>query len=402
MRAAAIDVNSGRALPWNPDVDGTVEAIAVHGNSVYLGGSFTVVGGQVRHYLAAVDRSLGAVRTSWLPNSDGEVLALAGSGGAIYAGGLFTNIGGAARNSVAALDTIAGTATSWDAAAAPLGGSVVTSIVTSGTNVIVGGAFNSIGGQPRLCLATIGSNGLATTWSADVVGGFVSALALSKGNVYVGGSFTSLGGQTRGNAGIVNASSGAVLAGNPAASGPVLSLAAVGDTVYAGGFFAGIGGATRGFVSALGTNSVATPWKADTDGPVYALVATPYNVYMGGDFAIAGGIQRTNFAIVGVGTTVTGVDDAPELPPQPMLTGVQPNPFARSTLVRFTLPQASRVMLEVLDVAGRRVVTLADDALLPAGRHEVEFSAAGLRPGLYLCRLAAGGVRSTTKLVHTR
>ena len=261
--------------------------------------------------------------------------------------------------------------------------------------------FTSIGGQPRQSLAAIGSNGLATSWSADATG-FVSALALSKGNLYVGGSITSLGGQPRGNAGIVNATSGAVLPGNPAASGPVLALAAVGDTVYAGGSFTTIGGATRGFVSALGTNGVATPWKADTDGPVYALVATPYNVCIGGDFSVVAGLRRTNFAIAGVGTAVTGVDDGPTVAPRAMFTAIQPNPFVRTTSVRFTLPQASRVTLEVLDVAGRRVATLADDALLPAGRHEVEFSAAGLRPGLYLCRLAAAGVRSTTKLVHTQ
>jgi hypothetical protein len=45
-----------------------------------------------------------------------------------------------------------------------------------------------------------------------------------------------------------------------------------------------------------------------------------------------------------------------------------PNPFAASTTIRFALPVASRVRLEVYDLLGRRVRTLAN-ALYPPGAH---------------------------------
>jgi len=47
-----------------------------------------------------------------------------------------------------------------------------------------------------------------------------------------------------------------------------------------------------------------------------------------------------------------------------------PNPFVSSTRIAFTLPQRGRARLDVYDVAGRRVRTLADGELA-AGRHDL-------------------------------
>jgi hypothetical protein len=398
-RAAAIDVNTGRALPWDPNVDATVESIAVQGSSVYLGGLFTTVGGQLRPYAAAVHRVTGALRAGWQPAPDGEVLAFAPSGGVTYVGGSFATIGGQPRSTLAALDTTTGLANSWNPAPGPPGGTIVTALVTSGTTVFVGGAFSTIGGQPRVSLAEIGSNGLATSWKADVIG-FVSALALSHGNLYVCGNFSLLGSQPREGLGSVGVTSAAVSAWNPNPNGPVLTLAAVGDTVYVGGFYSGIGGALRNFLAAIGPGGTSTAWDVEPDGPVYSIAATPYNVYISGDYGLVGGVRRTNLAFAGAGSGVTGVGDTPIATPRATLTAVAPNPFLRATRVRFTLPQAARVTLELLDVAGRRVQALVDGALLAPGPHELELSAAGLPAGLYFCRLEAGGVRSTAKLVH--
>jgi hypothetical protein len=60
-RAAAFDVNSGNILPFNPNLSGKANAVAVSGTTVYLGGAFLTVGGQARSYLAAVSAANGAV-----------------------------------------------------------------------------------------------------------------------------------------------------------------------------------------------------------------------------------------------------------------------------------------------------------------------------------------------------
>jgi|GEM_PF-6719451 len=72
------------------------------------------------------------------------------------------------------------------------------------------------------------------------------------------------------------------------------------------------------------------------------------------------------------------------------LEGLRPNPSAGRPQVAFTLPAAGRARLELLDVAGRRVLR-HDAGALPAGRHVVDLAdAARLAPGVYVVRLAFG------------
>ncbi|MBT4497741.1 MAG: hypothetical protein HOC74_08470 [Gemmatimonadetes bacterium] len=71
-----------------------------------------------------------------------------------------------------------------------------------------------------------------------------------------------------------------------------------------------------------------------------------------------------------------------------------PNPFNPETTIRFELPRASVVKLEVFDVLGQRVRTLVAEAL-PAGMHQVVWDGrsergAAVGNGLYLYRLEAG------------
>ena len=72
-----------------------MRAIQVVGTTIYLGGSFTQVGGVGRARLAAVNNSTGAP-TSWKPGANAEVLALGYRNGVLYAGGGFTTAGGSA------------------------------------------------------------------------------------------------------------------------------------------------------------------------------------------------------------------------------------------------------------------------------------------------------------------
>jgi hypothetical protein len=73
------------------------------------------------------------------------------------------------------------------------------------------------------------------------------------------------------------------------------------------------------------------------------------------------------------------------------LEGVRPNPaVGRSLSVRFTLPSAERAMLEVVDIAGRRVLE-REVGSLGAGPHSVDLSRDRALPsGLYLVRLTQG------------
>ena len=80
----------------------------------------------------------------------------------------------------------------------------------------------------------------------------------------------------------------------------------------------------------------------------------------------------------------------------------QPNPFRRTTTIAFDLPVASPVTLEVFDLLGRKLATLAQGEH-PAGAHTVEYDlreAGGepLRAGVYVYRLRAGTFVERRKL----
>jgi hypothetical protein len=83
-----------------------------------------------------------------------------------------------------------------------------------------------------------------------------------------------------------------------------------------------------------------------------------------------------------------------------------PNPFSRSTEIRFDLPARERVTLTVFSVDGRRVAVLVDRPL-DEGRHRVVWNGidqAG-RPaadGIYYYRLRAGDFGQTRKMILLR
>lgn len=94
----------------------------------------------------------------------------------------------------------------------------------------------------------------------------------------------------------------------------------------------------------------------------------------------------------------TAVDETGILPETIDLFTIYPNPFNAATTIRFELSEQSAIKLEIFDIAGRLVETLADREL-PAGENSVIWDA-GKRPsGIYFARLTAGSSTSSTKLV---
>jgi hypothetical protein len=87
----------------------------------------------------------------------------------------------------------------------------------------------------------------------------------------------------------------------------------------------------------------------------------------------------------------------PELPEKISLWQNYPNPFNPTTTIKFGLPQEERVTIEVYDVLGRRVATLARDSY-PAGVHQVVFNARNYASGVYFVRMVAGKQIETRKM----
>ena len=87
--------------------------------------------------------------------------------------------------------------------------------------------------------------------------------------------------------------------------------------------------------------------------------------------------------------TVTDVEKEDEdIPNVFKLEQNYPNPFNPSTVIKFGVPERSRVFLKIYDVLGSEVATLVNEEL-DAGWYSREFNTSGYSSGIYIYRMQA-------------
>ena len=74
-----------------------------------------------------------------------------------------------------------------------------------------------------------------------------------------------------------------------------------------------------------------------------------------------------------------------------------PNPFNPTTTISFTIPEADNVTIEVFNVAGQKVDTIAGE-FLSAGSHSVSWDASGFSAGVYFYTVKSGDFSKTMKM----
>jgi hypothetical protein len=75
-----------------------------------------------------------------------------------------------------------------------------------------------------------------------------------------------------------------------------------------------------------------------------------------------------------------------------------PNPFNPSTNIQFELPAKSFVSLKVYNIQGQEMAVLIDE-VKDAGVHTVDWNAANLQSGTYICQIKAGDAVFTKKML---
>ena len=101
---------------------------------------------------------------------------------------------------------------------------------------------------------------------------------------------------------------------------------------------------------------------------------------------------RGLFVVPAAGVGVMRVSRASdtELPDRSALLTNYPNPFTGETTLEFTTPHPAHVRLDVFDVLGRRIETVADQRY-GRGTHRVRWNSEPLSRGVYLIRMGVDG-----------
>jgi len=75
-----------------------------------------------------------------------------------------------------------------------------------------------------------------------------------------------------------------------------------------------------------------------------------------------------------------------------------PNPFNPSTAIGFTLNKPGFIKLEIFDLLGNHIATLAD-GYLSSGKYQVPFMADHLSSGVYFYTLSSDGYIQTKSML---
>jgi hypothetical protein len=120
----------------------------------------------------------------------------------------------------------------------------------------------------------------------------------------------------------------------------------------------------------------------------------PYTLSRGG-FTSFGRLAVGNF------TGPTSVDGKDGLPTVFALEQNYPNPFNPTTLIRYDLPEARHVTINIYDALGRQVTELVNRDQV-AGFHKAEWNALGVASGVYFYRIVAGNFVEVKKMMLIR
>ena len=101
------------------------------------------------------------------------------------------------------------------------------------------------------------------------------------------------------------------------------------------------------------------------------------------------------------GFVMLGVEVEPLVPVEYYLSQNYPNPFNNITNLKYGLPAASRVSIQVYDLSGRLVETLIDKKQ-SAGNHFVIWDGRNASSGVYIVRMNTAEFTNVQKLILLR
>ena len=306
----------GSTSPGVGAIDAQVDAIAISGTNLFIGGAFQNVAGiPEADYVARWDGSnwfaLGANGVG-IGSITSSVFALAISGSDLFVGGQFTNADGDAQaDYVARWDGNSWSGLGNNGAGTGALNASVYALAASGGELFVGGGFSNAGGvaEADRIARWNGTSWFALGLTSPGVGplnGFVRELAVSGTSLVVGGAFTNATGipeadriaRWDGSNWFALGSNGA---GDGALNNDPLAFAVSGNNLFAVGAFTNVAGiAAADHVARWnGTNWSSLGSNGAGDGAfatnIYGVAVSGPDVFVGGGFQNGAGIAGADY-----------------------------------------------------------------------------------------------------------
>ncbi|MDR3668949.1 MAG: T9SS type A sorting domain-containing protein [Ignavibacteriaceae bacterium] len=428
-------------------VNSVVQAISISGSDVYVGGSFTLLGdGTTSAKNIAkwnTTTSTWSTLTSGASNGvNNTVQAIAVSGSDVYVGGQFTLLG---DGSTSAKRIAKWNGTTWSTLTSGASNGVsagVNTIAISGTDVYVGGPFTLLGDGTTSANHIAKWNG--TTWSvltsgiSNGVNYAVDAIAVSGTDVYVGGGFTLLGNGT--SAKYIAKWNGASLSALDKGVNSIIlafRISPAEGKMYLGGGFTILNNNTGAFYVGTFTdpgNSLPvelSSFTSKTAGRNITLNWTTSTEKNSNNFDIERSVLNDNAAAswIAVGSVKASdlsnsskqysftdknlmsgrfqyrlkmidndgsyiysevIQGSIGLPASFVLTQNYPNPFNPSTRIDYQVPNDAKVIVEVYSITGQKIAELVNQDQ-QAGYYSISFGSysSKLASGVYIYKIAA-------------
>lgn len=296
---AAVDPVTGALTSWTPAVAPAAPNTQLSDVLVDPAVPDTVFAGGFGFGVRAYNATTGA-RSAWAPLDPGSTIveAVAVDGNSVVVGGVIDVVGGVARNRFAELDLVTGRATALDIGL----NQIVFDMARRGTTLYLAGAFSRTegpGGRPQPGTASFDTARGRWTDFVDAAG-TNDVIAVAGNTVW-----TASGRHLQGYRDDVPGSGNHVPLAEPGVLGPVPDIRALtgtDDTLFIGGDFTHLvapdGQAThaRANLAAIRPDGEILPWNPGANDEVTAIAPAGSTVFAGGKFTTAGGAARTALA----------------------------------------------------------------------------------------------------------
>jgi len=315
--------------------------------------------------------------------------------GKLVVGGVFTTAGGVTCNQIAQWD-----GSSWTPLGTGMDGNEVEYLTTYNGNLIACGKMVTAGGVTVDDICMWDGSAWHNLGSGTGCSGCVYAACEYNGELYAGGNFSTMGGNACCLA-AWNGTSWRAISTNSAlwSNARDLAMSVLNGQLFIGGSYLRAGGKIVDKLYSWNGQYI-NPVIYGCDKEIYQLLSVGNSLYIAGSQTYLDGINCNNFCVdTSEHSPVSIMPISSNVPGRFNLFQNYPDPFNPTTTIRFDIPKDANITLQIFDVLGKLVATIANYEFRKAGSYKVVWDANNFASGVYFYKIIAGQFIESKKMV---